>query len=125
MFDNYVDRLRNDQVVIDRHYIWSWHHNLANHGVTEFNHRFNEFAFFMLDYCVLRGGLDDAEKFLLADERPCRKSFATNDHIGQLDQSLRDHAQRIKTRQRMNWQRGHRCATHWVNETIGLGYGFG
>ena len=69
--------------------------------------------------------LDDAKELLFADERSCRKALAANYRVSEFDQCLRDHAQRIKTRQYMYWHRSNRCTPHRMDEPVCFRYCFG
>ena len=54
VFHGFVKRLSNGEIAIDKHRIGARHHDLANHGVAEFNNRLNEFSFFVFNDTLLR-----------------------------------------------------------------------
>ena len=74
--DRQVERCRHRGIVRDDHHVGPRQHHLAGDRVAELDDALDQLALFVFDHLVLGGRLDDAEQFLLADERALLEALA-------------------------------------------------
>ena len=68
MRNSEVERVGDGCRIRHHHHVRSRNHDLPSNGVTKLDDRLDEFALLVFDDLILSGGLDDAEKLLLAHE---------------------------------------------------------
>ena len=97
--DRQIEGSRDGGVVVDDEHVGARHHHLAHDGVAELDDALDELALFVLDDIVVRGGTDDAEQLLLADEGSLLETLSWDEHVGEDDERPTHQTQRRERHQ--------------------------